>query len=242
MDWHRDWAPDGIEDAKATRSVLTYSVKLDEGESSLLFPHGAVHYAKAAGSTLCFHAQCYHKVILGDAHVRKLILHVGERHPNPDLDHAAYFPHAPTSLSYKHEERGGVSGEVVRYKPRGFGVSGSRLSSVSVVPAVLATPRPSVVADTSVSSESNNNNCGNTSSCSPLPPGTAQSGTSVTPRAILTYIPLAPASSPSGTTATPCLVQRAASQMCRGDRFYPPVYCRKARNRVPTFETGVLQK
>ena len=45
-----------------------------------------------------------------------------------------------------------------------------------------------------------------------------------------------------GRLATPSLDQRAASQMCRGDRFYPPVYCRKARNRVPTFETGVLQK
>jgi hypothetical protein len=42
LDWHMDWAAQG--DPKATRSVLTYAIKLVHGRSACELPHAVIDY------------------------------------------------------------------------------------------------------------------------------------------------------------------------------------------------------
>ena len=62
LDFHRDWLHSNMGIPSATRSVLSYSIKLTDCHSSIVFPHGAVAYLKSPGSIICFHSKAYHKV------------------------------------------------------------------------------------------------------------------------------------------------------------------------------------
>ena len=104
FDWHMDWQPKPsdptlIGDGDATRSVLTYVIKLDAVASCVEFAHDTVQYLAPAGSALCFHAKAYHKVCVGNK-VRKLTLHFGDQAPHNCMDPRHYFPVQPTSRDY----------------------------------------------------------------------------------------------------------------------------------------------
>ena len=106
LDWHQDWRPPSDKDPKATRSVLTYAVKLNNGASSVELPDGRYAYNKAAGSVVCFHSKAYHRVLAGMTATKtlKLLLHVcdgslfGDPYAYPELPVLSTEGKAPSAL------------------------------------------------------------------------------------------------------------------------------------------------
>ena len=130
LDWHQDWAPPQSSDSKATRTVLSYAIKLTYGASNLSLPHADVAYTQAIGSALCFHARTWHRVCVG-GDVEKLVLHIGCASVGVDGDAVAMLPTAlmaastatsmATSMAASSSHRQSTDGRLVR---RSFGEGG----------------------------------------------------------------------------------------------------------------------